>query len=607
MTKLLALAALIAFPLAAASSTQAIIGSQHDLSVTGGGPVKSGVGDACIFCHGSHNVSTSITPLWNHALSAQTYTGYTSTTYNAGAQTPASGSSKLCLSCHDGTVAVGQTLAKGLISTTGSMSGSDVFGASLASSHPVGMAPVDDGQLVSTLFSNPPSTRDSSVKLVGGKIECVTCHDPHVQNNDPAVPMFLARSNSGGALCTACHDASRAQPNQMNGWTTAAHAVSTNTAPTTAGFGAYGTVSANGCSNCHLAHNNPVAPRNMRAAEEAACSACHSGANMSPSISNVMAEFTKTYAHPTTTVTGAHDPTESLPVNNTRHAECADCHNSHAAQAQTGTPTAPNVQAALLGVNGYDTSGAQTPAAYEYQICLKCHGDSTNKPASSVYGRTPPRYSQGPLPATYAPPPPTPPDPLNIRLKFMSPISHNVMGYSVPSTPNRYLRPFMLNLDGTNNTNRPMTSTSRIFCTDCHDNNQARSSKGTGPNGAHGSAYQHLLQWFLYQEPSGGASGGANVANNYALCNKCHVVEGNNSVYSNAMHKNHMDKGTSCSSCHDPHGVIGGTATTSRAMINVDTAVARPAGGNFGYFTTTAGRGGCYMICHGQDHTPKTY
>jgi len=600
--------ALSVIPVFAVSTKQSVIGSKHDLSITGGGPVTSGTTDACIFCHAPHNLIPNVTPLWNRALSVQTYTTYTSSTYNSGAQTPGAGSSKLCLSCHDGTVAVGQTIAQGLISTSGSMAASDVFGSSLASSHPVSMTPVDDGQLASSLFANPPTTKDTAVKLVSGKVECTTCHDPHVQNNDPAVPMFLARSNSGGVLCTACHDPSRIQPNAMNGWTTGSHATATNTAPTTSGFGPYGTVGANACTNCHLAHNNPSAPRNLRAAEEGACSACHSGANVSPPLLNVMGEYSKAYFHPTTTVTGAHDPAETLPVNNTRHAECADCHNSHSASAQTGTAVAPAAQAPIAGVSGYDTSGAQLPATKEYQLCLKCHGDSTNKPATSIYGRTASRYPPGPLPATYTPPPPVPPDQYNIRLKFMSPISHNVMGYSVATTTNTHLRPYMLNLDGTtNNLNRPMTISSQIYCTDCHTNDQARSSGGAGPNGPHGSAYQHLLQWFLYQEPSGGASGGSNVASNYAMCNKCHVVEGNNSIYSTGLHANHMQKGSACTSCHDPHGVIGGTASTNRAMINLDRAVSRAAGGFLGYYTTTPGHGGCYLICHGEDHTPKTY
>ena len=602
MKRALAVTLVLATPLFAASTKRSVIGSQHDLTVTGGGPVRSAETDACVFCHASHNVMPNVTPLWDHTLSSQTYTTYTSSTYNSGTQTPGAGSSKLCLSCHDGTVAVGQTVVKGLIPTSGSMNALDVFGANLSKGHPVSMTPVDDGQLASTLFTSPASTKDPAVKLVAGKVECITCHDPHVQNNDPAVPKFLVRTNSNSAICLACHDPSRVQPNQLNGWLTGSHATAANTVPTTASFGPYGGVGTNACSNCHAAHSNASGPRNLKAVEEAACSVCHGGANASPALLNVAGEYSKAYAHPTTTVSGAHDPAEALPVNNTRHAECADCHNSHAAYAQSGTAVAPVAQAALAGVSGYDTSGAQKPATKEYQVCLKCHGDSTNKPATSTYGRTASRYPPGPLPAAYATPPPVPADQYNLRLKFMSPISHNVMGFSVATTTNASLRPYMLNVDGTNNTNRPLTSSSVMYCTDCHTNDQARSSKGTGPNGPHGSANQHLLQFFLYQEPSGGASGGNNAAN-YALCNKCHNVQG--SLRNNGLHSTHMGTGAACTTCHDPHGVIGGTPATNRAMMNLDTAVNRPAGGYLGYFYGATK--GCYLICHGESHNPRTY
>jgi hypothetical protein len=226
--------------LAAASSKSAMVGSQHDLTATGGGPVKSAEADTCIFCHAPHNVIPSVTPLWDHALSSQSYTAYTSSTYGSGPQTPGAGSSKLCLSCHDGTVAVGLTVTRGLIPTSGSVAAADVLGTNLSNSHPVSMVPVDDGSLAASLFTSPASTRDPAVKLVAGKVECTTCHDPHVPRNDPAVPMFLSRSNASGAICLACHDPSRVQPNAMSGWTAGAHATATNTVPTTAGFGPYG-------------------------------------------------------------------------------------------------------------------------------------------------------------------------------------------------------------------------------------------------------------------------------------------------------------------------------------------------------------------------------
>ncbi len=602
----LAAVLLFAPSLFAAGSVKAVIGSQHDLTASGSGPVKSTVNDACMFCHAPHNVTNTIKPLWDHQLSTQTYTTYISTTYSSGSETPAADTSRLCLSCHDGTVAVGLTIAQGTVTTSGTMSSTDVFGTNLATSHPVSMTPVNDGQLATSLFASPPSTKDPAVKLVAGKVECTTCHDPHTPNLDPSTPMFLARSNSGGALCLACHDPTLPQPNQLNGWTTGAHATATNTVPSTVGVGAYGTVAGDACASCHGAHRNPVGPRNLKGVEEATCSPCHSGINVSPSLRNVMGEFTKVYAHPTTTVSGVDDPTEALPVNSARHAECPDCHNSHAAAAQAGTALPPTLQAALSAVSGYDTAGAQKPATREYQVCFKCHADSTNKPQNTtyaVYGRTPSRYPQGSKPAGYPANPPMPPDQYNTRLQFSSTIGHNIMGTSIVTTANTTLRAYMLNIDGvTSNTSRPLTTTSQLYCSDCHNNDQARLFGGTGPNGPHGSINTHILGLGLYQEPAGGGSG--NTSAGYALCNKCHNLT---NIFNLPPHDPHKSCG--CTTCHDPHGVIGGTSGANRAMINFDTAIVSAGTTYFGYFYNGSGSGqkGCYLRCHGESHGPYTY
>lgn len=587
----------------AAGSKTLLIGSQHDLSVTGKGPVKSASTDACIFCHAPHNVNPNITPLWNHALSSQTYATYSSTTYSSGPQTPAVGTSRMCLSCHDGTVAMGLTVTNGTIATSGSMIAADTLGTNLSTSHPVSMTPADDGSLALSLFATPATTKDPAVKLVGGKVECTTCHDPHVPSNDPAVPMFLTRSNAAGAICLACHDPSRPQPNQLNGWTAGAHGTAANTVPASTTFGMYGAVSANACWSCHNAHNNGAGPRSLKAAEEGACSTCHGGANVTPPLPNVMNEYTKVYTHPTLTVTGAHDAAEPIPVNNTRHAECADCHNSHAAAAQSGTALPPTSQAALNSVTGYDTTGVLKPASREYQVCYKCHADSTNKPSSSTYGRTASRYPAGPMPATYPVQPPKPADQYNLRLKFTSTIGHNVMGNSTVTTSNSSLRPYMLTISGANNTARPLTTTTLLYCTDCHNNDQARASGGTGPNGPHGSTFPHLLQFNLFQDALGGGGGGGG-GTAAALCNKCHNVT---TVRNENPHGDHS--GVGCTTCHDPHGVIGGTAGANRAMMNFDTGVAAKATTYFGYFYLGSGSGqkGCYTNCHGENHNPHTY
>lgn len=603
MTRVPILALFACLPLSGVSLKQAVIGSQHDLTVTGSGPVKSAEINTCVFCHAPHNINPNVTPLWDHALSSQNYTAYTSSTYTSGAETPGAGSSKLCLSCHDGTVAVGLTVTKGLIATSGAMTTADVLGTNLSTSHPLGMAPADDGSLVASLFATPATTRDPAVNLVLGKVECTTGHDPHMPNNDPAVPMFLVRSNASGALCLACHDPTRVQPNFLNGWTSSAHATATNTVPATASFGKYGTVAADACSNCHMGHDNAAGPRNLKGLEEAACTPCHSGANASPALLNVMGEYTKAYAHPTLTVSGVHDPAEGVPVNNARHAECADCHNSHTAYAQTGVALPPTIEASMSGVSGYDTSGVQTVAASEYQVCLKCHADSTNKPATSIYGRTAVRYPAGPMPATLPAQPPRPADQYNVRLKFMSSIGHNVMGASVVTTANTSLRTYMLNVDGvTNNTSRPLTTSTRLYCTDCHNSDQARSSNGTGPNGPHGSIYPHLLQLNLYQDPVGGGGGGGLGSTGAALCGKCHNLT---TVRGISPHgDNHSN--VACTTCHDPHGVIGGTPAANRAMMNFDTGVAAKATTYYGFYYTGAQKG-CYTNCHGENHNPHTY
>src|SRR3989338_2254650 len=283
--------------------------SKHNLSVTGPGPVTSAAQDACIFCHTPHSSYVDVKPLWNHTLSTQTYTTYTSSTYDAGAATPAAGAPKLCWSCHDGTVALGQTVLQGLITTTGSMRPEAVLGPTdLTNDHPLGVQPADDGPLVLGLFQNPAVSGDPAVKLPASRIECTSCHDPHSQALDPSAQDFLVRSNSAGAVRRAPHAPSRAQPTALNGCLAGAHSPATNSAPTTpaTSFGPYGTVSANACGNCHRLHSTgaTAAARLLRFAEESTCNLCHAGTNVTPVLRNVMGEFSKAYAHPTTTLSG---------------------------------------------------------------------------------------------------------------------------------------------------------------------------------------------------------------------------------------------------------------------------------------------------------------
>ncbi|MGB5817042.1 MAG: hypothetical protein WBI27_17775, partial [Thermoanaerobaculia bacterium] len=62
--------------------------------------------EVCVFCHAPHRARSDIPYLWNREDSTANYQTYDSSTLRAAPGQP-SGASKLCLSCHDGTIALG--------------------------------------------------------------------------------------------------------------------------------------------------------------------------------------------------------------------------------------------------------------------------------------------------------------------------------------------------------------------------------------------------------------------------------------------------------------------------------------------------------------------
>src|ERR1051326_4728424 len=93
------------------SHADTVLATKHDLSVAGSGTIKATIeSEVCFFCHTPHR-GTGQTPLWNHTLSSVTYTPYSSSTAKATIGQP-TGASKLCLSCHDGTVAIGMVATR---------------------------------------------------------------------------------------------------------------------------------------------------------------------------------------------------------------------------------------------------------------------------------------------------------------------------------------------------------------------------------------------------------------------------------------------------------------------------------------------------------------
>jgi len=187
-------------------SAAGISGTPHDMSARGWGSTE-----LCIFCHTPHLAqAVTAAPLWNHASTTNSYTLYSSPTFSGSSTIgQPNASSKLCLSCHDGTVAVDSFGIAGVLrSGTTYISTTNKIGAaaSLATDHPISFN--YDAALVAldTGLFTPSSTNwvdaAHTVPLFASKMECASCHQAH--NN--AFGKFLRISNAGSALCLKCHN-----------------------------------------------------------------------------------------------------------------------------------------------------------------------------------------------------------------------------------------------------------------------------------------------------------------------------------------------------------------------------------------------------------------
>jgi predicted CXXCH cytochrome family protein len=578
----------------------------HDLSMSGTSHIQGSMSAACLYCHVPHSGSGK-SALWGQTLSNQLYSTYVSSTaQNTTVQPPLGQDSSLCLSCHDGTVGVGQVTPYGPYIMHGNMP--STMGSQLQSSHPFSLQlPLKDAaSLVASLAANGTTADPTkSVKLIKGNVECSSCHNPHVQNTDKLSPNFLVRDNLKGALCLACHETS---PRTVNGhdnplatWPAGIHATSGNMVNPVAGLGGYATVAEFACQSCHVSHNAGGSSGLLRASNETDCLACHNGgSNLSPAAPNIFVEFAKQGAHPFSTNTGTHDAGENVLLNQNRHATCADCHNSHTANQVASFPIPPAIRASQNGVNGISAADGitvQKPATNQYENCLRCHGTSTGKTTNvAMFGY---------LPVWVV----TSIDPLNVLQQFTltatssHPVTHDrTSPYTQPS-----LRPNMLNLDGVT---PGRTMGVRILCTDCHNADDNREFGGTGANGPHGSQWSHILER-RYEFSQATAPGGTvtnlfpnpdlSVAGPYAMCAKCHDLNQvlNNTSFSG--HANHINDGFSCSTCHTGHGMGGFSGSISgERLVNFDAGVvAAKSGMPISY---NRSKNSCSLVCHGHPH-----
>jgi len=301
--------------------------TRHNLSASGTGTVKATTEtQVCVFCHTPHGATQGVTPLWNRQLSNQTYTPYTSSSLDAnaiqGTLDQPGGSSKLCLSCHDGTLAIGNVnVLNGRINQSITLSGTAPggvmppgagtgtgftrsLGADLTNDHPISLnftsaLAIRDGELRSVDANQrwPAGSgtvlgvRASGYKPLlpleptgnggAGQIQCGTCHDPHIRETDISVgnqkflrtnrfqeaPPGAAFSQANDIVCLACHDKNLAS----GAWAYSAHAnplVATQTYTASAAslreFPAALPVWKAACLNCHDTHTVQGARRLLR-------------------------------------------------------------------------------------------------------------------------------------------------------------------------------------------------------------------------------------------------------------------------------------------------------------------------------------------------------
>jgi predicted CXXCH cytochrome family protein len=201
----------VVIALANVSVGQTIVGSSHDFHLQSWNTTN----EICIVCHTPHNSITTVTdaPLWNHQVTAiANYTLYNSSTFNGTSTiTQPNGNSKLCLSCHDGTVALENfgttTGGTHFISGTNNLGGTG--GTHLENDHPisftydVNLSTTDPGLFNPTTTQSGLGGTITNTMLFNGKMECASCHDVH---NSAGVSGLLLKSNAISALCLTCHN-----------------------------------------------------------------------------------------------------------------------------------------------------------------------------------------------------------------------------------------------------------------------------------------------------------------------------------------------------------------------------------------------------------------
>lgn len=322
----------------ACAQQTSVVNSSHNLSASAPGAVRAVVEDqVCVFCHAPHN-ATPVRPLWNRLTPADAYSIYQSRSLDALPGQP-TGASKMCLSCHDGTIALGNVVSRDTpILMSGGVTtmpqGRGHLGTDLRDDHPISFR-FDPALAARDLKLRSPNTLPEQIRLdVNAELQCTSCHDAH--NN--AFGKFLVMPNTSSQMCNSCH--------QMGTTAVNAH---TN------------------CSACHQPHSAPSGPYLLKGATIAAtCTSCHNGSV--PGAPNIHADLKKISAHDTGS---PMDP----PAPASTHVNCSDCHEPHT--MGHGASPAPTIHPNFGRQSGVSASGSPLAvASNEFEVCFKCHAEN---------------------------------------------------------------------------------------------------------------------------------------------------------------------------------------------------------------------------------------
>jgi predicted CXXCH cytochrome family protein len=617
----LLIATLCAAAMALAAATP-VSNTKHNLSTSGPGAIKStgaGTSEICVFCHTPHSAKADA-PLWNKSISNASYNVYTSDVLSQlgggtypGAETPATGAphvkTRICLSCHDGTIALGSlvNMPSGVSTIPMQGTGADYkmpqtaagyIGLDLRDDHPVAIIhdSTKDNDLKSTVTGSVYLYDNAVVKTQTGTgtgyVECTSCHNAH----DNQYGNFLVDSNSQSGICRSCH--------QKTGFTTSSHDDLSTTTPYSPTNGAGGflgsTVGEVKCMNCHFPHKAGLAAGSttpdptygaylLSFKEENSCfvnnpsdrwgtsnaaTACHG----SGGAVNIETEIKKSYKHPIidSNTSPRHTATEAQSAGwfnsaGVWHTECADCHNPHTAGKTSHTAPVPDgivltAASPLYGTGGVNVAfpagnwGAPNPTVdYSYAkstgvVDASAGADKEYKicfKCHSAYawygGSVPTSTSLGAAMTDQA-----------LEFNPNNDSFHPVAGANNKNNNGTYVTPWAGNSNQT------------MYCSDCHTRNGAIS-----PQGPHGSNEKFILS-YAYTDSTGATTDPVQPSTD--ICFMCHDVStylsgsetpaGTGTGFRNGtynLHTRHKSLATSsalslyayrCVNCHTriPHG-----------------------------------------------------